>query len=275
VFLYGIHASALKQTGAMIPEEPMYLVLNTAISSTWGFPVPCPQDCPCDCFDARKVECACAIPPRMLDNFPNHFLIDHVRVYQAEGDDTMTVGCSPPAHPTKKFIAGHLDRYMGEDDKQPLLPVSKGGASCSSAADCGYGTCAKKACVCAEGYTGPRCLAADASDPVDWAEVEPWSLAAFHVPGALLGLGLVLVVICGLSVVYAVSEHEEVSSVLIYSNSLYIPFHLHSFITRGTYGGSKCLSCWSCREPLCDPSTCSSANENHKNKSAMRIIHTL
>ena len=35
-FLYGIDASALNLTGGIIPEEPMYLLLNTAISSTWG-----------------------------------------------------------------------------------------------------------------------------------------------------------------------------------------------------------------------------------------------
>ena len=37
-FIYGIRANALNKTGAIIPEEPMYLLLNTAISSTWGFP---------------------------------------------------------------------------------------------------------------------------------------------------------------------------------------------------------------------------------------------
>ena len=28
-------------TGAMIPQEPMYLILNTAISHQWGMPEPC------------------------------------------------------------------------------------------------------------------------------------------------------------------------------------------------------------------------------------------
>ena len=37
-FIYGIRANALNKTGAIIPEEPMYILLNTAISSTWGFP---------------------------------------------------------------------------------------------------------------------------------------------------------------------------------------------------------------------------------------------
>jgi hypothetical protein len=45
--LYSISASALNKTDAIIPEEPMYVLLNTAISSTWGFPAPCPAGCDC------------------------------------------------------------------------------------------------------------------------------------------------------------------------------------------------------------------------------------
>ncbi len=52
------------------------------MSSTWGFPAPCPQDCPCNCFDCREAECLCAVPYGMCDNLPADFLIDYVRVYQ-------------------------------------------------------------------------------------------------------------------------------------------------------------------------------------------------
>ena len=45
-----------------LPPSLRYLLLNTAISSTWGFPQPCPDGCACDCYDCRKEECACAIP---------------------------------------------------------------------------------------------------------------------------------------------------------------------------------------------------------------------
>ncbi len=85
VYLYGIHANALNKTGAIIPEEPMYLILNTAVSSTWGFPMPCPEGCACDCFDPRKEECGCALPSGLAETFPAYFLIDYVRVYQAVG----------------------------------------------------------------------------------------------------------------------------------------------------------------------------------------------
>jgi hypothetical protein len=61
-----------------------YLIINNAISSTWGFPMPCPVGCPCDCFDCRLPECACAVPADMSDSFPTSFLVDYIRVYQLE-----------------------------------------------------------------------------------------------------------------------------------------------------------------------------------------------
>ena len=62
-----------------------YLLFNTAVSSTWGFPSPCPEDCPCTCFDCRAPACACAVPANMCSNLPAHMLIDYVRVYQDSG----------------------------------------------------------------------------------------------------------------------------------------------------------------------------------------------
>jgi hypothetical protein len=59
-----------------------YLIFNTAMSYTWGFPTPCPEGCPCNCFDCRLDECLCALPSKMSENFPAEFLIDYVRVYQ-------------------------------------------------------------------------------------------------------------------------------------------------------------------------------------------------
>ena len=108
VFLYRIDGNALEPTQALIPEEPMYILLNTAISSTWGFPSPCPDGCPCctnnnlntntrttvknnedkqdssSAYDCRRAECACALPNDMCANLPANFLIDYVRVYQTD-----------------------------------------------------------------------------------------------------------------------------------------------------------------------------------------------
>ena len=50
-------------TGSEIPFEPMYLILNTAISHQWGIPEPCPKD-QCGacwvCYDCMNPECQCA-----------------------------------------------------------------------------------------------------------------------------------------------------------------------------------------------------------------------
>jgi len=114
-FLFRIDGDALDVTGAIIPEEPMYVILNTAISSTWGFPAPCPEGCPycqpdnsdddsvsdafdssfpagsgstSNCYDCRRTECACSMPADMCSNFPASFLIDYVRVYQTDDSHT-------------------------------------------------------------------------------------------------------------------------------------------------------------------------------------------
>lgn len=53
--LYEVPASSLDDaTGSKIPTEPSYIILNTAISTTWGFPQTCPDGCACDCFDCNK-----------------------------------------------------------------------------------------------------------------------------------------------------------------------------------------------------------------------------
>lgn len=63
--------------GSQIPLEPVYLLLNTAVSATWGFP-PCGTACDCTCFDARDPACECAIDPGLYSLFPAEFVIDSV-----------------------------------------------------------------------------------------------------------------------------------------------------------------------------------------------------
>jgi hypothetical protein len=87
-FLLGIDAKSLNDlTGAIIPEEPMYLVLNTAISHRWGMPEPCDvKNCPCCwvCYDCTNPECQCTLPDGMKNckNLPAEMQIDYIRVYQ-------------------------------------------------------------------------------------------------------------------------------------------------------------------------------------------------
>ena len=40
VFRFGIDATSLTPWGTKIPDEPSYVILNTAISTSWGFPNP-------------------------------------------------------------------------------------------------------------------------------------------------------------------------------------------------------------------------------------------
>eukprot|EP01033_Poteriospumella_lacustris_P011405 gene11405-8116_t len=149
--VYHVSGAALNETQATLPHEPMYLILNTAISATWGFPTPCPADqgCPCNCYDCRDPACACALPPNMCSLFPAAFLVDYVRVYQNPRDARQHLGCSPPRHPTRRYIDAKRGAYQHAGDSQPLLPIQRGGGACDSDADCGM---------------AGRCVA-----PTDWA----------------------------------------------------------------------------------------------------------
>jgi beta-glucan synthesis-associated protein KRE6 len=159
---FGIHGSSLSIMGTEIPSEPMYLLMNTAVSSTWGFPLPCPDNCACDCFECGNPVCTCALPTGYCDNFPAAFEIDYVRVYQAVNESKHILGCSPETRPTAQFITGHAKRYMNEGDGRPLEPVKRGGGSCLVNRDCGKGgKCTSAVCSCFEEFTGPNCLAHD------------------------------------------------------------------------------------------------------------------
>jgi beta-glucan synthesis-associated protein KRE6 len=163
VFVYGITGSNLNITGSEIPGEAMYLLMNTAVASSWGFPAPCPEGCMCNCFECGNQDCACALPTGYCENFPAFFDIEYVRVYQAIGEKKHILGCSPKDRPTELFIKGHSRRYMEDGDKGPLLPIVAGGADCKRNDDCGgpsHGECSSLGfCVCGRHFAGPRCLA--------------------------------------------------------------------------------------------------------------------
>lgn len=163
VFVYGITGSNLNITGSEIPSEAMYLLMNTAVASSWGFPAPCPEGCKCSCFECGNSDCACALPTGYCENFPANFDIEYVRVYQPTGGKKHTQGCSPKGRPTKFFIQGHRERYMDTGDGAPLQPVANGGATCILDDDCGgdtNGKCSSRGfCVCRKNLTGPTCLA--------------------------------------------------------------------------------------------------------------------
>ncbi|QRV75384.1 glycoside hydrolase family 16 protein [Ceratobasidium sp. AG-Ba] len=69
----------------LVPEEPMAIVMNLAISESF-----------------QRVDVANMV-------FPSHLKIDYVRVYQRKGEKN--VGCDPRDYPTSQYIADHLDVY--------------------------------------------------------------------------------------------------------------------------------------------------------------------
>lgn len=137
-----------KATGAQIPIEPSYLIFNTAISSTWGFPYSVPSWCK-TCFDCSNPECWCNFNPGFCQMMERNvsFLIDFVRVYQSHNSSAHpganhTVGCDPEEFPTKEFIRGHAHIYtrpppFGYADYHPLKQVVVGGGDCETDTDCG------------------------------------------------------------------------------------------------------------------------------------------
>lgn len=162
--IYGVQGSSLDIMQTEIPSEPMYLIMNTAVSSSWGFPVPCPDNCDCDCFECGNPSCACALPSGYCENLPAAFEIEYVRVYQALNETRHFLGCSPEHRPTEQFIKGHAARYMSEGQKRPLQSVRSGGGPCTKTSECGknrdMGVCSSAGlCVCSANFTGPYCLA--------------------------------------------------------------------------------------------------------------------
>ena len=68
----------------LMPEEPMYLILNLGISPNFG------------AIDYEGLE----------EMWPVHMLVDYVRVYQHP--DKINVGCDPEGFPTTKFIEDNI-----------------------------------------------------------------------------------------------------------------------------------------------------------------------
>ena len=148
--VYGIKDEVLKgTTGSQIPIEPTYLIFNTAVSSTWGFPYDVPEGCE-KCYDCDDPKCACSLGPlfcKMLREKDVAMLIDSVRVYQSNDPSSHVgqahmLGCDPPDYPTRGWIKGHEYQYMRNvpfsyDDKEPLRQVQRGGGKCSTHNDCG------------------------------------------------------------------------------------------------------------------------------------------
>lgn len=60
--MYGVSGKSLEVTGSDILSEPMYLLMNTAVSSQCGFLNPCPDECKSSSYHCGDPDCACALP---------------------------------------------------------------------------------------------------------------------------------------------------------------------------------------------------------------------
>ena len=163
VLFFGLSGDDLfEHSQTEVPSEPMYLIMNTAVSKDWGFPDAWFLNCKHKCWSCLDPKCQeCALPKGYCDNLPAEFEFDFIRVYQAVDDPKQTLGCSPPKRPTKEFIESRLQNYDIDGGTTPLQPIQEGGGSCHSDKHCGHGLCPKssKSCECNVNFTGPFCLA--------------------------------------------------------------------------------------------------------------------
>ncbi|TDH64861.1 hypothetical protein CCR75_001558 [Bremia lactucae] len=94
-FLFEIPGSALNRwVGAvpprLIPVEPSYLILSTAVSEKFSPP--------CEGQICNSL-------------WPSNFTIDYVRVYQGNPNRYTSIGCNPEAYPTSEWIYTHPVEY--------------------------------------------------------------------------------------------------------------------------------------------------------------------
>ncbi|KAL7564824.1 hypothetical protein ACA910_021080 [Epithemia clementina (nom. ined.)] len=186
--------------GSSISSEPSYLLMNTAISKQWGFPLKCPVDCKCKDFDCHSDEwqMQCGFSDGFCDMMTNdtpEYKINWLRVYQDPSNPVHKVGCSTPERPTRRFIEGHAELYKEEKDAVPLLPIQRGGGVCdvsvngTVAAACGgptRGRCTKgRLCSCFPNWTGPHCLSHAGVDNIIYDEPDSISDLGFVPPAVV------------------------------------------------------------------------------------------
>jgi hypothetical protein len=100
----------------------MSIILNAAVSSQWGFPLQCPDNCPCKNYDCHSKDYAqrCGFSDGFCDMITApekpEYKVNWVRVYQNPDMPEQKVGCSTPERPTRRYIEAHETLYKTEHD---------------------------------------------------------------------------------------------------------------------------------------------------------------
>ncbi|KAE9336029.1 hypothetical protein PR003_g12717 [Phytophthora rubi] len=204
-------------------EEPMYVIMNVAISSSWGATPPNPgKACRGDGLDAEV--------NKICDSFPLFMKIDYIRLYQDLGDDLdddnyMQVGCDPGSHPTKKWIEAHIDEYQDDDNYHKEVA---GKAFCTIDDDCTIGgdlgrttlktgKCVKSRCQCmyASSWGGPRCTTAISSSATTTTRTYT-STSSYGPPmGVSIGVAAFIIFTSVVSVVWSAKNEANFALELI------------------------------------------------------------
>lgn len=116
-------------TGSEISTEPSYILLNTAVSSQWGFPLTCPDNCLCKKYDCHSKAFAetCGFSDGFCEMMTSsegspQYKVNYVRVYQNPNFPEQKVGCSTPERPTRRYIEAHEKLYKTEYDVSGAMP---------------------------------------------------------------------------------------------------------------------------------------------------------
>ncbi|KAL6750288.1 hypothetical protein V8C86DRAFT_3031200, partial [Haematococcus lacustris] len=73
-----------------VPQEPMHIVMNLAVSALYG-----------------------PVDPSLAASLPAELLLDYVRLYQVPGSNPAeSLSCSPPARPTAQYIACNPHKFV-------------------------------------------------------------------------------------------------------------------------------------------------------------------
>uniref|UniRef100_H3GJH1 GH16 domain-containing protein n=2 Tax=Phytophthora ramorum TaxID=164328 RepID=H3GJH1_PHYRM len=200
-------------------EEPMYLIFNVALSSSWGATPPnAGKECRGDGTDAET--------NKICDAFPLYLKIDYIRLYQDLADDLdddnyMQVGCDPKSHPTKKWIEAHIDEYQDDDNHHKDVA---GKAFCTVNDDCTIGgnlgktllktgKCVKSRCQCtySSSWGGPRCTTAISGSATTATKGSSLTKSTYGPPmGLSIAIAGIIVLLSFVSVLYAARQDKKI-----------------------------------------------------------------